>query len=516
MGMDLKGGGKKYGYGLSSAGTYPDANGQNSVANYNKMPVIYGTSFSNFSTTKSTDATEAKTTSNLIKFDPVTMKVYINVGGAYANLSTSANYLLRSLSDNAGMDEKISAATLSSSDFANGYSVSVTFTDVTANDIVGSTAGVGGAGNYAQILSSAYERYADMTIYSLNGQELAYKGIPATKIKDTTLPLVSSSSNKIILNEENDLTPLFYDAATGNKIGYYGKVYYSLDNQVFTEITKSANGYIYTPSSYGTVYVKYEDFKDDIGNVAITQILTLQVADIIAPELGFVNGINQNEVYDLTSGSAGRYIANTSDIAILNRNDQVKTYTVEIIERKDPDGVLFGTAFMNFSKHGDYTVKYLVTDSFGNSSTIVRKITVGDYTAPVINVEDIQSVEVGSIIDFKNAKYSITDVSEFTLTIYIKKDGKTVGLIQETDREDKKNFTPTEVGEYTVEYVAVDKSNNETKVTKTLTVTELSSSVVTDSPAVKTLDIVSYALLGVGGVSVITFAVLIIIKKRRV
>lgn len=516
MSVGLKDGSVKYGYGLSPSGIYPTNVNIDAVENYNKMPAIYGTSFSDFSTTNSTDATEARTTSNILRFDADEMKIYVNAGGAYANLSTSANYLVRSLSDNEGMSEKLVAGSLSSADFANGYNVSVTFTDVTANDVVGSTAGVGGAGNYAEIISSAYDRYADMTIYSLNGQELAYKGVPATKIKDTTLPIVSSYSNKIILNEENDVTPLFYDAASGNVIGSYGKVYYSLDNTVFTEIEKTANGYVYTPSSYGTVYVKYEDFKDNIGNVAITKTVILQVADIITPELGFVNGINQNEVYDLTSGSAGRYIASTSDIAILNRNDQVKTYTVEIIERKDPDGVLFGTAFMNFSKHGDYTVKYLVTDSFGNSSTIVRTITVGDFTAPVINVEDTQSVEVGSNIDFKNAKYSITDVSEFTLTIFIKKDGKTVGLIQETDREDKKNFTPTEVGEYTIEYVAVDNSNNETKITKTLTVTELSSSVVTDAPAVEVLDIVSYILLGVGGVSVITFAVLIIIKKRRV
>ncbi len=125
-----------------------------------------------------------------LSVDMETLKVY-GVSSTMTTVSSTAainteNVLIRDLQNNEMADGtslfKSGMSALNPADFANGYTVSVEFLDVTANDTVVKTATWAEAGS--DIWSNAtgtaltdsegndlaYDRYANMVIYSLNGQ----------------------------------------------------------------------------------------------------------------------------------------------------------------------------------------------------------------------------------------------------------------------------------------------------------------------------------------------------------
>ncbi len=242
---------------------------------YTKIPA---TSFSNYTAKASGDGTAMPTTSNLIKFNPETMEVFVNAGTGYSNLNTNANVLVRNIATNAGYTwantaDEI-APTLGSiqpEDFANGYSVEVAFTRVTDNNTVGDSSKFGGASQYPTIIETPYERYVDMTIYSLNGRDLGL-----SSVADNGKPVVTAPVATMEKGVEVDLAPLFYDGIGGNTVGVYGKVEVATDGVTFTEVTKNAeNKYLYTPETAGTYTVKYSGFKDEQGNAIVDTTSTI-------------------------------------------------------------------------------------------------------------------------------------------------------------------------------------------------------------------------------------------------
>lgn len=176
---------------------------------------------------------------------------------------------MRSLSDNAGYTGEKQAASLKAEDFTCGYNVSVEFTDVTDNATVGNATYFGGQGQY-QALDAAYDRYVDMTIYLLNGQGIAYTDETEKKTEDTTNPRICAPVTVMKWNREVDLTPVFYDAGSGNTVGVYVTVYYSVNGGSYTEIFRNAdNRYIFTPMVKNAVYtVRYTGFQDACGRFA--------------------------------------------------------------------------------------------------------------------------------------------------------------------------------------------------------------------------------------------------------
>lgn len=456
-------GNQRFGYALSPNGVYP-VQSMNGLQDFRNLPILYGTSFSNFAATGSRDVTAANTVPNMLYFDVETMKIYVNAGTGYNTPSTQANYLIRDLQTNAGASESMILGSLDKSDFANGYTVSVTFTDVTANETVGNSENFGGTDHYVKTIETPYERFANLTVYSINGQKLEYTSETGGKISDSTAPILSVVKKDAGVGEAVDLTPLFYDAASGNSIGEYGKVYYSTDGETYQEIEKTADGYIFTPYAYGSLYVKYEGFKDNVGALAETKIFVLPTVDYIAPELAFKDGVSGEVIYDKTAGFAARPTFSLEDVIITNKND-VKTYVTEIVEVKDPDGQTYQTTFLSFLKNGVYSVTYRVTDSFGNASEITRTVTVDDYSAPVLEVRETLAGVVGNTLDISVLK--LTDFGAVSLSVTVSKDGKNyyVGTKAET-------FKPTEAGVYTVTYKATDEGGRSTTKTATITVTE--------------------------------------------
>jgi hypothetical protein len=456
-------GNQRFGYALSPSGVYP-VQTMNGLQDFRNLPILYGTSFSNFAATSSKDVTAANTTPNMLRFDTEEMKIYVNAGTGYNSPSKQANYLLRDLQTNAGASESMILGSLDKSDFANGYTVSVTFTDVTANETVGNSENFGGTDHYVKTIETPYERFANLTVYSINGQKLEYTSDTSGKLADTTSPVVALIKKNVGVGEAVDLTPIFYDAASGNTVGEYGKVYYSTDGETYQEIEKAADGYWFTPFAYGTLYVKYEGFKDNVGMIAETKIFTLPTVDYIAPELAFKDGVKGEVVYDKTAGFAARPTFSIEDVIVINKNE-IKTYVTEIVEVKDPDGQTYQTTFLSFLKNGVYSVTYRVTDSFGNASEITRTVTVDDYSAPVLEVRETLAGVVGNTLDISVLK--VTDFGAVTLAVTVSKDGKNyyVGTKAET-------FKPTESGVYTVTYKATDEGGLSTTKTATLTVTE--------------------------------------------
>ncbi len=203
---------KHYGYGLNAGGTYK-TEGWGWYGDYNNLALIYGTTFSNYHGTAAGNKTPMTTVSNLIKFDSETMKVYVNNSGGYST-KTTADSLLRDLSGNTGfsvenydasrtgvgVNSATSAASLNAEDFADGYSVSVKYTDVTANDTVGDSQYFGGATHYAKIIETPYDRYAAMTIYSVNGNSVSARNTVSNKTQES---LVSFDTNDVTVTADS-------------------------------------------------------------------------------------------------------------------------------------------------------------------------------------------------------------------------------------------------------------------------------------------------------------------------
>lgn len=275
-----------YGYGLSNQGRYPYDGTTTSfagVGTYNdlwNMPNIWGTSFSNYTSVSTKEVAMGAITSNLLKFDVNNMAVYINSGTGYNTKNTVANVPLRYLETNDGANPDLALGSLSKEDFVGGYTVSVEFTDVTANGTTGWTQEQMSGNNsvwsdfdaYVNA-PEAYDRYANMTIYSVNGQSLSYvtAGDETSGILDQTSPVLYVSNSEMYPLEEIDVTPAFYDVLSGNNIGFYGKVSYSTDGVTFTELVKNAeNKYLFTPDKIATYTFTYEGFKDFAGRKAAT------------------------------------------------------------------------------------------------------------------------------------------------------------------------------------------------------------------------------------------------------
>ena len=279
-------GDKVYGYGLSNAGRYPDDGTTTTFAGVGtykeiwNMPKIWGTSFSNYTSKSTKEVAMGAITSNLLKFDGNNMAVYINSGTGYNTTNTVANVPLRYLATNDGANPDLALGALSKEDFVGGYTVSVEFTDVTANGCTGWTEAQMTGNNSVWsdygayvVTPEAYDRYANLTIYSINGQNLSYltAGNSESGIVDETNPVLYVPNTEIYPLEEVDVTPFFYDVLGGNAIGVYGKVSYSTDGVTFTEIAKNSDGkYLFTPQEIALYTFKYENFKDLSGRAAPT------------------------------------------------------------------------------------------------------------------------------------------------------------------------------------------------------------------------------------------------------
>ncbi len=512
LGYSYAAGHNGYGLGIKDGDPYCKITGNGALTEYEQMPKILGTSFSNFTTLNSQSGTEASTTSNILRFDAETMRVYVNapttITNNYSGYSTDANYLVRDLATNAYLDTKgagsdFKVGSLSPHDFVGGYTVKVTFTDMTEDDYT--TPSIeppfGGIAQYPTGVSTAYARYADMTMYALNGERLTYAA--EGKMNSSQAPYAYYGKDELIKDETVDVTPKLFGVLAGNEISVWGKVSYSYDNESFTEIAYD-NGYAFTPDRYGKLYLRYEDFATQTGIPSGMKTFALTVRDTVAPQLVF-SGVESAMKWSI-GDTANKPVVKDGDIVVANAIDE-KSYEGGFAYVECPNGAIVKTPYVQFTSTGIYKIYYTVTDNFGNESTVFRTVEVGDFSAPVITAKDLE----GKILTTIDLTPSISDYcgeGNLTVRIEIVKDGEIVY------KGSKLTFNPSSAGRYTIIYTATDASGNSAEKAVTLTVVEGEVG-APQTPSTKNGDTWGYILLGISALVVVGGVSLLVVRRRK-
>ena len=159
--------------------------------------------------------------------------------------------------------------------------------------------------------------------------------------------------------------------------------------------------------------------------------------------------------------------------------DVISPYTRVVYSVKGPDGKIIvsnegvtlnevdGSKINTFvlKNYGSYYVTIFAVDQNKNDLTISYRIIVTDYTPPVIKLTGkVTTGKVNSAINF--AKYTVeNDKGSHTTFITVLDPTGTITYYGE-----KKSFTPTVKGVYTVTVSVVDKNNNLAEVSYTVTV----------------------------------------------
>ena len=462
---DAKGEGR-YGYGLNNAtGTLEfkgDAYGANSVADYNTMYTeIRGTSFSNFasysddSTYYANDSKNVNaTTSNMIKFDATNMKVYVNARtdtNKYHSVDVnngngSASVLVRDLATNAGYTStnNIAVASLSAEDFAAGYTVKVEFSDMTSNSCVGDSSLFGGATQYPTKITTPYDRYADMYIYSVNGTAMTSDNVAVKDVERETIEYRPETFNatanykydksKVLATEKTSNGLLLTSVANGNgadDISFDVKGTqtgnFDMDFRVFSENTYAhnmANSNIDTHwlknngALFGDMYNPYLDLKQ----------VQFRFASVSNPEAVFT-------VY--FQGGTNYYAYRTSVNMTIGANAAVPT-----TGWKDN---LWNTSFSNYSTDGYVEVAtgindihFVVGDSLSVYTTALGTKRY-NYTPTTVNVGDLSSLNAA---DFKSG-YTVSvifgDVTDSTYSGALEADVHATEAAEANDYYDGKD-----------------------------------------------------------------------------
>lgn len=490
----------RYGYGLNESGEY-----KNVIDNTS----LFGTSFSDYCLNSQQRAVTP--VANGIYFDVETMCVYAT-GMNSKDYDRAAPYdkLVRNLLDNstaAGYESNPeNFGVINQSDFLGGYTVSVQFTDVTDNATQGDGTSVSGFGWFDQgkydALETAYDRYPEMIIYAINGQNLAYIG-EGKHILDDVAPSVIPGEMMAYYDEQINFAPKYYDVASGAYTpSTYGKVSVSTDGETYTEVAKTADDkYLYTPVGYGYLYVQYDGFADMFGN-SKTQTYKLWIQDHIIPALAWKEGLSAETTYDFTSGRGAKPLPETKDVVVTNLPTlTTKTYDV-FIHVVRPDGTITYATKLNYFEAGEYKFVYTVTDNFGNVGTIERTVLAGDFTKPQIMVKDSLSAKVGDRISLTPA---VEDVSSVSVKIAVYQGDRQVAKGEE--------FVAQEAGEYTVKYTVMDKSGNVSEAQTKLVVSGVEESV----SWIETwglFDWLTVAFFTLGAVAVVVGVVLFVINKK--
>ena len=255
------------GYGLVGNNGWPYASWEEQKEAKGTSYTMLGSSFSNTNIAGASPST-------MIKFDPATMSVYGYNGGWGLVRDLAGNTGLRTFNDWFG--------SLDASYFTYGYTVDVTFTDVTANNTVGTSLADSDAGynNVAdagyKAFDAAYDRYANMVIYSFGGTTLNDSG-PTVKVTDSAATIDGVTLDGTKFDNSNAVhltTTKTGDEAEGTKF-YVNETFndtFEMDFRVFSQknYTPKDASKTYTHTAIGwnskNVGNSINYYKDDVFN----------------------------------------------------------------------------------------------------------------------------------------------------------------------------------------------------------------------------------------------------------
>lgn len=212
----------------------------------------------------------------------------------------------------------------------------------------------------------------------------------------------------------------------------------TISDNVDTGLTATVTGSVNTniPGNYTLTYTA----SDSAGNQAVPVTRVVRVVDQTPPVIT-LNGANP---YPVNLGST--FVDPGSVVT-----DNVDSGLVATVS---------GT--VNTAVAGSYTLTYTASDSAGNSSTATRTVIVGDSTPPVITLQGNNPLIWPLGIPFVDPGSNAVDAVDGVLTV-------TVGGSVNT----------SVVGSYTLTYSATDSSGNQSTVTRTVKVQDLTPPVIT-------------------------------------
>jgi PKD repeat protein len=257
-------------------------------------------------------------------------------------------------------------------------------------------------------------------VYTLNFAVADFSGNNVTIhrtiiVEDTIAPVITLAGTDTVYHEVN--TPYVDAGATASDNYYTG-----IDKDIITTGTVD----ITHPGTYVLSY----SLADASGNKAQAVYRVVIVRDTKAPHVALSgDSLSILEVFD-TYNDPGV-------IAQDNYGSPVVT-TSGTFYTTFPDG--------KASILGDYTIKYTATDSFGNSTDIVRTVRVVDTKAPVIELKGPLAANVCRWAAYTDAGYDLSDNYWPDSNIVITPDGDFKNTLEE--------------GVYSLRYKAVDKSGN--------------------------------------------------------
>ena len=196
---------------------------------------------------------------------------------------------------------------------------------------------------------------------------------------------------------------------------------YRVNNQTLSIAGDNAAPHIY--------YDSYSGGKKSLGDrITVTR---LYLCDVFAPSCSVMYSI---------IGPDGKYVVDESGLLLSPENtDYKKDYTFIV------------------NSYGTYRVSIEIFDTFGNSDIIVYGITVSDFVAPKIYIQDNsqQSAKVGDVITIRSA--TAKDDISGNLTVYASLVAPTL-YTQEYAMGDK--IVLNQKGVYYVYYYAYDEAGN--------------------------------------------------------
>ena len=256
-------------------------------------------------------------------------------------------------------------------------------------------------------------------------------------IVDTTPPEISfKNPNDIILEAGRRIQnePVIASDNSSDTIGNKGIKISKNINEIDNK----------TPGSYQLIYTA----TDSSGNSS-TVSKTITIVDTTPPVISFVNPNN-------ITLEAGTLIQEQEIIVTDNSRDTIENGGIKIsnnIDNIDTRNV-----------GGLYTLKYIATDSSGNSSSIVKTISIVDTTPPEISFVNPDNIQLEINTPIRDEQVVVSDNSYDTLEN---------GRITVTNNINE--IDTSTAGEYILRYVATDSSGNSSTISKKVTFIDPSS-----------------------------------------
>lgn len=308
---------------------------------------------------------------------------------------------------------------------------------------------------------------------------------------------------------------------------------YSYEVQVVSGPTGAEiNNYKFTPKAVGTYSLQYVATVAGRTEPIKSKIYTIEVVDTTSPKLSEVYYPNQatygEDIYIKLPGMtdiSGIDLENSEVTISTTRSTSTFKFSKLLangVEKPDNSYTNLeadGTIKYNIP-HDNllYTIKYTIADIYGNETTATYTIKVGDTEKPTLNVPDDMFKENYKFSEFSGNKTLDIDISKITASdnnpltdnesttetdyiknnIKVKVENTSTGEEIKTTTEGRFIYKIDEVGTYKVTFTLSDVAGNEREVTRTFTVTEDSTTPMTQEEIIGTVLIVVSILVLAG------------------